>query len=215
VLVAANAWLADLVPTLAHRVQRVHGLMLSTPPLGAASAAILPGRAAVFEESERILYFQKTADGRFVWGAHVDAADPVAELTALMHALVPATRGVEPSLVWQGALGITRDGLPRAGSDAPGLFWVGGYSGHGVALSTYLGHAMGVWMAGGPRPEWLFALPPLHLPEQVAPRRRFRLGTPSRARGPALSRSPAQEERTRGHASDDDPDGRHLQPADR
>jgi glycine/D-amino acid oxidase-like deaminating enzyme len=44
---------------------------------------------------------------------------------------------------------LTRDQMPRAGK-LEGLFYAGGYAGHGIAMATYLGEQIGRRIAGEP-----------------------------------------------------------------
>jgi glycine/D-amino acid oxidase-like deaminating enzyme len=164
VLVAANAWLGDLLPALRGRVKRVFGAVLATDPLPSALAQrLLPGRPAVFEESDRVLHFQKTADGRLVFGGRAAAATAATEeaLPRLFREVVPDLGSADRHLtVWRGPLAIVADGLPRVGVTPRGIMWAGGYTGHGVALAVWLGREAARWMAEGTKPHWPSDLPP-------------------------------------------------------
>ena len=48
---------------------------------------------------------------------------------------------------WGGNVAFTRDEMPRAGT-LDGLFYAGGYCGHGIAMATYLGDHIARRMAG-------------------------------------------------------------------
>ena len=48
---------------------------------------------------------------------------------------------------WSGNVAFTRDEMPRAGR-LDGLFYAGGYAGHGIAMATHLGDQIGRRMAG-------------------------------------------------------------------
>jgi len=165
VLVATNAFLSETVPALKLRVRRVSGTVIATKPLpDAARARILPGRPAVFEESDRYAHFQRTADGRLVFGgrAHADASTGVDGVVRFLRTLIPELAGVTVSHAWTGPLGITASGLPTWGETGDGTLYVGGYSGHGVALSVRLGLELGRYLATGAEPDWPRMLPFRH-----------------------------------------------------
>lgn len=164
VLVATNAYLPEVVPTLRWRMHRVTGSMLATAPLDRSLAStLLVDRPAVFEESTRVAHFQRTPDDRIIFGGRVppDTApgDEAAGLTRLLHQVIPALREVPVDSFWQGPLALTASGLPAWGQTRDGLTWAGGYSGHGVALAVRLGRQLGDWLSGGAQPTWPPVLP--------------------------------------------------------
>jgi gamma-glutamylputrescine oxidase len=163
VIVAANAGLPDTLPELAVRIHPVFGYVMATSPLPPDLAStILPGRPAVFEESARYVYFQRSTDGRIVFGGRVDRqAAPTAarQLHALMAEVAPPLHRLQPAYVWQGPLAIAPDGLPRLARTSSGVVWVGGFSGHGVALAVRLGRQAARWVMGQ-EPTWPLRSPP-------------------------------------------------------
>lgn len=157
VLVATNAFLPELVPTLAGHVRRVDSPMLATGPLPPALAGrLLPGRPAVFEESRRTAHFQMTPGGRLVFGSRLPDGTPAtpAALGAVLRRVLPAVEGVPVEYYWQGPLAVSPAGLPTLGETPGGIRWVGGYGGHGVALAVRLGMAAGRWIATDRPPAW-------------------------------------------------------------
>jgi gamma-glutamylputrescine oxidase len=177
VLYATNAWLADGVPSLTPRIVPVEGSMLATPVLPpTVREALLPGRPAVFEESWRVVHFQKTPDGRIVFGGRSPTPGPDG-LRHLLWDVIPALRDVQPEFFWHGPLAITVDGVPRLHRTEDGVYWAGGYSGHGVALAVWLGRGAARWIRDGRRPPWLTSLPP-PFPERIGPFHRYRLLPP-------------------------------------
>ncbi len=56
---------------------------------------------------------------------------------------------------WGGNVAFTRDQMPRAGK-LDGLYYAGGYSGHGIAMATYLGEQIARRIAGEPIDHPLF-----------------------------------------------------------
>jgi len=60
----------------------------------------------------------------------------------------PPLRDVPVTHSWTGHLGLTFDTLPHIGR-VDGMHYALGYSGHGVALATYLGQQVAEMLAGG------------------------------------------------------------------
>ena len=59
----------------------------------------------------------------------------------------PELRDTRVDYAWGGNVAFTRDQMPRAGR-LDGLYYAGGYCGHGVAMATYLGEQIARRMAG-------------------------------------------------------------------
>ena len=78
---------------------------------------------------------------------HADEAAESAE-----HAELAAAR-VE--YAWGGHVAFTRDQLPHAGA-LDGVYFAGGYCGHGIAMATFLGEQIARRMAGEPMANPLF-----------------------------------------------------------
>ena len=55
--------------------------------------------------------------------------------------------GTRVDYAWGGLVAMTRDQMPHAGR-LDGVFYACGYSGHGIAMATSLGDAIGRRMAG-------------------------------------------------------------------
>lgn len=186
VLLAVNARLPAHVPALRHRLHPARGWVLATAPLPEPLASeLLPGRPAVFEESDRYAYFQLTGDRRLVLGGRVSpgaAPDRArADLQRLLAAVAPPLTGIDIDFVWTGPLAIAADGWPRWGRTPAGVHWLGGYTGHGVALAVWLGGEMGRFLATGEPPSWpLGGLPPRALPRGARERTFPRPGPSSR-----------------------------------
>src|SRR5262249_10745525 len=59
----------------------------------------------------------------------------------------PQLAGTAIDYAWGGNVGFTRDELPHAGR-LDGVYYAGGYCGHGVAMATYLGEQIARRIAG-------------------------------------------------------------------
>jgi glycine/D-amino acid oxidase-like deaminating enzyme len=162
-VVVAAAGYAPSLGLLRGRVLPVHLQALATAPLAPAAVAELGWeRGEGVVEARRVFnYFRLTADGRIVfgggtpryrWGGRLDGGDgggagvaARADLEAELGRTFPAALGLRVERAWSGVIGYTTDTLPAIGRlrGRPGVVHVGGWSGHGVALSL----ASGPWVA--------------------------------------------------------------------
>ncbi len=127
--------------------------MIVTRPLGEeAWEQIGWDGAEVLEDNAHVFaYLQRTADGRIAiggrgvpyrFGSRTDddgatARATVEQLRARLHAMFPATAGVQLDHAWSGVLGVARDWCVSVQADrASGLASAGGYVGQGVAASN-------------------------------------------------------------------------------
>lgn len=144
VVVATNAWIGDLVPTLAPVLTANRAQMLATEPL--PRTLDVPCYAGLGFD-----YFRQRDDGRVLLGGRrhlfVDAErtrdesttpQVQAALETYLAAHLPFARGARIEERWAGIMAFTPDGLPLAGRApvAGGEVWVlGGWTGHGLGLS--------------------------------------------------------------------------------
>ncbi|MEU6229183.1 FAD-binding oxidoreductase [Streptomyces sp. NPDC047042] len=148
---------------------------IATEPLKPAAREVLgEGSGASVVDAARLApYFRLTPDGRLVVGGGraslpgvVGTArarrDDRARL-ATWGWLVERVRGLHPLLAdirvthrWTGRIGVTLDDMPVVGpvADAPGMWFIGGCGGHGLALSIAHGAYVARQLAGGWEGGW-------------------------------------------------------------
>jgi gamma-glutamylputrescine oxidase len=151
---AGNAWLGDTVPALARKVVGVGSYIIATEPLGAERAqSLIANDAAVCDTNWILDYFRRTADHRLLFGGRVNYSglDP--------RRIAPGTRRrmlrVFPQLAdariehaWGCRLDITMNRAPHFGRLAPNVFYLQGFSGHGIALAGLAGELVAEALAG-------------------------------------------------------------------
>jgi glycine/D-amino acid oxidase-like deaminating enzyme len=164
VLVAANAYADAAAPFLQRRFVPVGSYIVVTERLDRAVAGrLLPTRRMAFDSKHFLYYFRLTEDDRFLFGGRAEFSTPTTASTARAAATLaagladvfPDLRGVRIEYAWSGQVAFTRDQLPRAGR-IDGLYYAGGYCGHGVAMATHLGLSIARRMAGEPLEHPLF-----------------------------------------------------------
>jgi glycine/D-amino acid oxidase-like deaminating enzyme len=155
-LVATNGYTDGAAPEVRRRLLPIGSYIIATEPLDPARAcALLPKRRVVFDSKYFLFYFRVTSDGRLLFGGRAEfrrpddrAAGRAARiLYGGMIAVFPELRGTKVEYAWGGNVAFTRDRMPHAGR-LNGMYFAGGYCGHGVALATAFGDLMARRMAG-------------------------------------------------------------------
>lgn len=138
------------------RIVPVGSFLIVTEPLGEEGArALMPGLRNCTTTQNIGNYFRLTADHRLMFGGRARFAmsgqksdlKSGAILQRQLRDVFPQAADRRIDYCWGGLVDMTRDRLPRAGSHE-GMHFALGYSGHGVQMSTYMGHVMARRIAG-------------------------------------------------------------------
>jgi glycine/D-amino acid oxidase-like deaminating enzyme len=187
VVVATEAWGSEL-PGIGRRILPLYSLVLATEPMPEAVWARigLPRGATVTDFRHNLVYGQRTADDRLVFGGrgaryHLGSAiRPRYDRSPIVHghleqavtALFPATAGVRFTHHWGGPLGVPRDWHPFVSPVADGRVVVaGGYVGDGVATANLAGRTVADLVTDRRTPltslPWVGKRPPRWEPEPL------------------------------------------------
>jgi glycine/D-amino acid oxidase-like deaminating enzyme len=137
----------------------VYSLVVATEPLSSAQweHVGLEDRPTFSDNRHLIVYGQRTADGRLVFGGRgapyhfgsavrpdFDRDERVwSSLRETLLEMFPALRGVRFTHAWGGPLGVPRDWCASVGLDrSTGLAWAGGYVGDGVGTTNLAGRTL-------------------------------------------------------------------------
>ncbi|ODN71243.1 NAD(P)/FAD-dependent oxidoreductase [Methylobrevis pamukkalensis] len=154
VVVATNALTGAFWPKLQEAMIPVKVFQAATAPVPPdLRETILVGNPAVSDMRRDIRAFHYDAAGRIVTGGthtlwHDAARRGMARTAPMVAETFPALRGIGMEHYWEGILAVVPDRLPRLMRLAPGVTFLGVYSGRGVALSTALGRTFGAFLAG-------------------------------------------------------------------
>ncbi|MDN4471444.1 NAD(P)/FAD-dependent oxidoreductase [Demequina zhanjiangensis] len=141
----------DIVP--------VHSLVVATEPLPPSlwDEIGLASRETFSDHRHLLIYGQRTADGRLVFGGrgapyhlgsqvapeHRSHAKVHASLRAELVSMLPQVADVRFTHAWGGALGVARDWHASVGLDKEtGIAWAGGYVGDGVTTTNLAGRTL-------------------------------------------------------------------------
>ena len=137
----------------------VYSLVIATEPLDSTvwEQIGLANRETFTDYRNLIIYGQRTADGRLVFGGrgapyHFGSSirpdhdsDPrvFAHLRATLVEMFPVLSNISVTHAWGGVLGIPRDWCASVGLDpVSGLGWAGGYVGDGVSTTNLAGRTL-------------------------------------------------------------------------
>jgi len=150
----ANAYVGMLSPRLARRILGVGTYIIATRPMDDARArALLPSDAAVADLNWILDYFRLSADRRLLFGGRVSysALQPPRLAESMQRRLVrvfPQAADLEVEYAWGGYLDITMSRAPDFGRLSPNIFYLQGFSGHGMSLTALAGKLVAEAMSG-------------------------------------------------------------------
>ena len=154
VLLATNGYTGTWLPALRRRVVPIGSYIVTTEPLPPETAArLIPGGRMLWTSRRLLNYFRLTPDNRLLMGGRqnlstdLDLAESARVLQSTVVRFFPELKEVPITHSWTGRLGITFDQLPHIGR-VDGMWYALGYSGHGLALGTHLGHEVAGLMSG-------------------------------------------------------------------
>ena len=156
VLLAGNVYLQGVAPQIQHRIMPVGTYVVASEPLGEALARqLIPCNAAVCDNNFVLDYFRMSADWRLLYGGRVSysSATPMNLADSLRKRMVetfPPLAAKKVSHAWGGFVDISMNRAPDFGrlSGAPQVYYLQGFSGHGLALTGLAGRVVAEAMAG-------------------------------------------------------------------
>ncbi|PZO73910.1 MAG: FAD-dependent oxidoreductase [Mesorhizobium amorphae] len=151
-LVAVNAYGGEVEPVMAAHVMPIGSFIGATAPLPDDSA-VLRGRESVDDSRFVVRYFRRTGSGELLFGGREvytpgNPGDLHEAMRRQIAEVYPALKNVEITHAWGGSVGITVPRKPFVREVMPGVIAAGGYSGHGVMLSNFVGRLYAETVAG-------------------------------------------------------------------
>jgi len=149
-VLCGNTRLGDVAPTLKSRIMSVGTYIVATEPLG---ERLIANNAAVSDLNWILDYFRHTPDGRLLFGGRVNYSglssfDAPAATRKRMMAVFPQLKDVKLDYAWGGELDITLNRAPNFGRLGPDVYFLQGFSGHGMALTGIAGKLVAEAVAG-------------------------------------------------------------------
>jgi len=145
VILAGNAYHHLEPRRLSGLVFPAGSYIIATEPLTAEQRArVNPIDAAVCDTYEIVDYYRYSADGRMLYGGRCNYSgrDPTSIKAAIlprMLRLYPELEGIRVDYEWGGKIGIVLNRIPALGRIRGNVYYVQGYSGHGVNATHIMG----------------------------------------------------------------------------
>lgn len=144
----------QVAPEIAPRIMPVGTYIIGTEPLAPGLCErLIPGNAAVCDNNFVLDYFRFSADRRMLFGGRVSYTTMTppnlkAVMAQRMGAVFPELANAPVSHVWGGFVDISMNRAPDFGRLGENLYYLQGFSGHGVALTGLAGRLVAEAVAG-------------------------------------------------------------------
>jgi len=153
VLIATSAYTDSLWPELARAFVPVRVYQVASAPLPPElRARILPGREGMSDTRHDLRYIRYAADHRLITGhSHIfwsDARRRGLREGRIIARIYPDLPAIPVEEYWEGLIAVTLDRFPRIVRLDQDVYFIGAYSGRGVALSVALGRSVADWLVG-------------------------------------------------------------------
>jgi gamma-glutamylputrescine oxidase len=154
VALCCNAYGDPLVAALRTRIMPVGTYIIATESLGRARIEeLLRQNVAVSDTNFVLDYFRRSADHRLLFGGRVsysgrDAFDTARATQKRMLQVFPQLAAARIEFAWGGYVDITMSRAPDFNRLAPNVYYLQGFSGHGIALTGIAGQLVAEAIAG-------------------------------------------------------------------
>jgi gamma-glutamylputrescine oxidase len=153
-ILCGNVYLGETAPTLESKIMAVGTYIAATERLGEARARkLIANNAAVADMNWVLDYFRRSADHRLLFGGRINysarATHDLPEATRRrMVRVFPQLADVKLEYSWGGEVDITLSRAPNFGRLEPNVYFLQGFSGHGLALAGIAGKLAAEAVAG-------------------------------------------------------------------
>ncbi len=154
VVLCGNTYLGELEPRIRSRIMPVGTYIVATEPLGETRAReLIRDNSAVTDTNFVLDYFRRSADHRLLFGGRVsysgrDVFDTAHATRARMLRVFPQLSAVKIDYAWGGMLDITMNRAPDFGRIGNNVYYLQGFSGHGVTVAGMAGKLAAEGIAG-------------------------------------------------------------------
>jgi gamma-glutamylputrescine oxidase len=157
VVLACNAYLDNYRIQdcdITRRVIPIGSFVIATEPMQEARAeGLVRNRAAAFDTNFLLDYFRVTSDKRMMFGGSdafsgMAPADIGSEVRNRMLTVFPQLSDLKTDYAWGGYVDATINAAPDFGRLSPHVYYLQGFSGHGVALTGLAGRVVAEAVVG-------------------------------------------------------------------
>jgi gamma-glutamylputrescine oxidase len=153
-VLCGNVYLGDTAPALAAKIIAIGSHIVATEPLGEDRARQLIGNnAAVCDMNWVLDYYRRSADHRLLFGGRLNHSgfgsfDAASATRQRMLKVFPQLADVRLEYSWGGHVDVTLNRAPNFGRLASNIYYLQGFSGHGIALTSIAGKLVAQAIAG-------------------------------------------------------------------
>ena len=156
VLLAGNVYLQGIAPQLESRIMPVGTYIVASEPVGEAAARqLIPSLSAVCDNNFVLDYFRFAADTSLLYGGRVSysTATPMNLAESMRRRMVqtfPQLASTKITHAWGGFVDISMNRAPDFGRlpQSPKVYYLQGFSGHGLALTGLAGRLVAEAISG-------------------------------------------------------------------
>ena len=157
VLLAGNVYLHGVAPQLEKRIMPVGTYIVASEPLAPELVrSLIPSGSAVCDTNFVLDYFRPTVDHRMLYGGRVSysTATPMnlaSSMQRRMATTFPQLANTQVEFSWGGFVDISMNRAPDFGrlpGDRSNVYYLQGFSGHGLALTGLAGRLVAEAIAG-------------------------------------------------------------------
>ena len=147
-LLAGNVYLQEIAPKLESRIMPVGTYIVCSETLDPALAdSLVPTRSAVCDTDFVLDYYRTTNDHRMLFGGRVSystktPANLQESMRRRMVDTFPQLQGTKIEYSWGGFVDITMNRAPDFGRIGANVYYLQGFSGHGLALTGLAGRVV-------------------------------------------------------------------------
>lgn len=143
-ILATDAYSEKIMKPLHRGILSISSQIIATEILPESTLKrLLPKGQMIFDTSNFLYYFRRTADSRIAFGGGDiipnRGESAYKEVYEAMINVFPELKGCKVNYRWDGLIGVTRDMFPVLGKMEDGTFFAAGYCGHGASLATLFG----------------------------------------------------------------------------
>lgn len=153
-LLAGNVYLQGVAPALEHRIMPVSTYIVCSEPISPALCdALIPSRSAVCDSNVLLDYFRLTPDHRLLYGGRmgygkVSPTGMSSQIRQRMATTFPQLSRTRIDYAWGGFVDVTMNRAPDFGRLSSSVYYLQGFSGHGLALAGLAGKLVAEAMDG-------------------------------------------------------------------
>jgi gamma-glutamylputrescine oxidase len=153
-VLCGNVYLGPLAPELGAKIMAVSTYIVATERLGQQRATeLIRNNAGVIDSNWVVDYFRRSADHRLLFGGRVNYSglsqfDAPSATRQRMLKVFPQLEDAKIEFAWGGAVDITLNRAPDFGRLAPNVYFLQGFSGHGIVLTGMAGKLVAEAISG-------------------------------------------------------------------